>query len=89
MLALGGERWERWVNYDEEAGEQRDSGIVVGSVLHVADFFVWSALVTGLVWVRDTRRKRKGIAELAAPPNGGPAEGFASSGVSGGPPSVS
>jgi hypothetical protein len=31
----------------------------------------------------------KAIAELGAPPNGGPAEPFGSSGVGGGPPSVS
>jgi hypothetical protein len=48
------------------------------------DVAVWSAVV---FFVARHYRRRK--AQLAAPPNGGPAESLGNSGVIGGPPSVS
>jgi hypothetical protein len=32
-------------------------GAVVSTLFHLGDFFLWSALITGLFWFRDRRRR--------------------------------
>ena len=83
-LALG-TRLDIWPdpNVDDEVGT------LVGTMLHLADILVWSALITGVFWFRGTRRTHDGIAEPVASPNGGPATPLGNSGVTEGPPSVS
>jgi|SRR6185369_7181443 len=64
-------------------------GAVVSTAFHLGDFFIWSALVTGVFWLRDKRRRHVVAAEPCAAPNGGPAKQPGNSAVTEGPPSVS
>ncbi len=68
VFALGQERWERWANYDDGGDGEMDAGIIVGTVLHFADFLAWSALITGGFWLRGTRRRQDGTAEPLSSP---------------------
>ena len=54
-LALG-TRLDIWPDPDVDD----EDGTLVGTVLHLADCFVWSALVTGVVWVRHRGRRGDG-----------------------------
>jgi hypothetical protein len=64
-------------------------GTVVSTALHLGDFFLWSALITGVFWFREKRRRHEAVAEPCAPPNGGPATQLGDPGVTERPPSVS
>jgi hypothetical protein len=64
-------------------------GAVVSTAFHLGDFFLWSALITGVFWLRDRRRRDEVIAEPCAAPNGDPATQLGSSDVTEGPPSGS
>ncbi|MFO1487441.1 MAG: hypothetical protein U1F65_03090 [Verrucomicrobiota bacterium] len=37
-------------------------GAVVSTVFHLADFLLWSAVITGVVWLRDRRRRDEFVA---------------------------
>ncbi|MCD6050665.1 MAG: hypothetical protein K0Q55_2068 [Verrucomicrobia bacterium] len=37
-------------------------GAVVSTVFHLGDFFLWSALITGLFWLGDRTRRHEAVA---------------------------
>jgi len=36
-------------------------GAVVSTAFHLGDFFLWSALITGIFWFRDRRRRHETV----------------------------
>jgi len=64
-------------------------GAVVSTAFHLGDIFLWSALITGVLWFRDRRRRREVVAEPCAAPSGGPATQLGNSDIREGPSSVS
>jgi len=37
-------------------------GAIVSTAFHLGDFFLWSALITGVFWLRDRRRRHEVVA---------------------------
>lgn len=64
-------------------------GAVVSTVFHLGDLFLWSTLITGILWLKEMRRRDGAIAEPRAAEHGSRAKQTGNSDVKERPPSVS